>query len=98
MRAELLILSGVTLALAGCATALALPSGAPLVVDEDTLVVTLPQLLSVAGRDAELAAAAAEAGIEHEEAGDAEAAEGEGGEAAAEGAAPEGEKAESEDA
>lgn len=79
------------------ASELELPAGAVLVVDEDTLVVNITQQISQEALDAEMAEAEAEAGIEHEEPGDAEAAEGEGGEAAADGA-PEGEKAESEDA
>lgn len=77
------------------ASELELPAGAVLVVDEETLVVNITQQISQEALDAEMAEAEAEAGIEHEEPGDAEAAEGEGGEAAAEG---EGEKAESEDA
>lgn len=79
------------------ASELDLPAGAVLVVDEDTLVVNITQQISQEALDAEMAEAEAEAGIEHEEPGDAEAAEGEGGEAAAEGSS-EGEKAESEDA
>ena len=77
------------------ASELELPAGATLVVDEETLVVNITQQISQEALDAEMAEAEAEAGIEHEEPGDAEATEGEGGEAA-EGA--EGEKAESEDA
>lgn len=76
------------------ASELDLPAGAVLVVDEDTLVVNITQQISQEALDAEMAEAEAEAGIEHEEPGDAEAAE---GEAAAEGSS-EGEKAESEDA
>lgn len=79
------------------ASELDLPAGAVLVVDEDTLVVNITQQISQEALDAEMAEAEAEAGIEHEEPGDAEAAEGEGGEAAAEGSS-EGEKAESEGA
>ena len=74
-----------------------LPSGATLVVDADTLVVNITQQISQEALDAEMAEAEAEAGIEHEEAGDGEAAEGDAAESA-EGDAPEGEKAESEDA
>ncbi|WP_457254540.1 50S ribosomal protein L25/general stress protein Ctc [Pedococcus sp. P5_B7] len=80
------------------ASDLVLPSGATLVVDEETLVVNITQQISQEALDAEMAEAEAEAGIEHEEPGDAEATEGEDGEAAAEGDAPAGEKAESEDA
>ena len=76
------------------ASELTLPAGATLVVDENTLVINVTQQISQEALDAEMAEAEAEAGIEHEEAGDAEATEGE----AAEGDAPEGEKAESEDA
>jgi large subunit ribosomal protein L25 len=65
------------------------------VVDEDTLVVNITQQISQEALDAEMAEAEAEAGIEHEEPGEAEGAE--GAEAAAAGDA-EGEKAESEDA
>jgi large subunit ribosomal protein L25 len=79
------------------ASELDLPAGATLVVDEDTLVVNITQQISQEALDAEMAEAEAEAGIEHEEAGDAEATEGEDGETA-EGDAAEGEKAESEDA
>ena len=79
------------------ASELVLPSGATLVVDADTLVVNITQQISQEALDAEMAEAEAEAGIEHEEAGDGEAAEGDAAESA-EGDAPEGEKAESEDA
>ena len=79
------------------ASELELPAGAVLVVDEDTLVVNITQQISQEALDAEMAEAEAEAGIEHEEAGDGEAAEGDAAESA-EGDAPEGEKAESEDA
>jgi large subunit ribosomal protein L25 len=79
------------------ASELDLPAGSTLVVDEDTLVVNITQQISQEALDAEMAEAEAEAGIEHEEAGDAETPEGEGGEAA-EGEAAEGEKGESEDA
>ena len=79
------------------ASELVLPSGATLVVDADTLVVNITQQISQEALDAEMAEAEAEAGIEHEEPGDAEATEGEDGEAA-EGDAAEGEKAESQDA
>ncbi len=75
------------------ASELELPAGATLVVDENTLVINVTQQISQEALDAEMAEAEAEAGIEHEEAGDAE-----GDEAAAEGDAPEGAKAESEDA
>ncbi|NYG07371.1 large subunit ribosomal protein L25 [Phycicoccus badiiscoriae] len=78
------------------ASELKLPTGSTLVVDEDTLVVNITQQISQEALDAEMAEAEAEAGIEHEEPGDAEATEGEG--ETAEGEAPEGEKAESEDA
>ncbi|GAA2164341.1 50S ribosomal protein L25/general stress protein Ctc [Pedococcus bigeumensis] len=78
------------------ASELVLPSGSTLVVDEDTLIVNITQQISQEALDAEMAEAEAEAGIEHEEAGDAETTEGEGGEAADGGA--EGEQAESEDA
>ena len=78
------------------ASELVLPAGATLVVDENTLVINVTQQISQEALDAEVAEAEAEAGIEHEEAGDAEATE--GADAAAEGDAPEGEKAESEDA
>ena len=71
------------------ASELELPAGATLVVDEETLVVNITQQISQEALDAEMAEAEAEAGIEHEEAGDGEAAEGD---------AAEGEKAESEDA
>jgi large subunit ribosomal protein L25 len=77
------------------ASELVLPAGATLVVDENTLVINVTQQISQEALDAEMAEAEAEAGIEHEEAAEAEATE---GEAAAEGDAPEGEKAESEDA
>ena len=80
------------------ASELVLPAGSVLVVDEDTLVVNITQQISQEALDAEMAEAEAEAGIEHEVAGDAEATEGDDAEAAAEGDAPEGEKAESEDA
>jgi len=79
------------------ASELVLPAGSVLVVDEDTLVVNITQQISQEALDAEMAEAEAEAGIEHEEPGDAEGAEGDA-EAAAEGDAAEGEKAESEDA
>ena len=79
------------------ASEVALPEGATLLSDEDTLVVNITQQISQEALDAEMAEAEAEAGIEHEEAGDGEAAEGDHAEAA-EGDAPEGEKAESEDA
>ena len=79
------------------ASELELPAGATLVVDADTLVVNITQQISQEALDAEMAEAEAEAGIEHEEAGDGEAAEGDAAESA-EGDAPEGEKAESEDA
>ena len=73
------------------ASDLVLPSGATLVVDEETLVVNITQQISQEALDAEMAEAEAEAGIEHEEARDGEAAEGEA-------PAAEGEQAESEDA
>jgi len=79
------------------ASELELPAGATLVVDEETLVVNITQQISQEALDAEMAEAEAEAGIEHEEPGDAEATEGEDG-GAAEGDSAEGEKAESEDA
>jgi large subunit ribosomal protein L25 len=69
-----------------------LPNGATLVADEELLVVNVTQQDSAEALVAELAAAEAEAGIEHDES-DAEAAE---GETAAEGegdAAPEGDDA-----
>jgi len=77
------------------ASELVLPAGATLVVDENTLVINVTQQISQEALDAEMAEAEAEAGIEHEEAAEAEAAE---GDAPAEGGAPEDEKAESEDA
>ena len=55
------------------ASELELPAGAVLVVDEETLVVNITQQISQEALDAEMAEAEAEAGIEHEEAGDAEA-------------------------
>jgi len=80
------------------ASDLELPAGATLVVDEETLVVNITQQISQEALDAEMAEAEAEAGIEHDEAGDAEGAEGGDTETAAEGDASDGEKAESEDA
>ena len=76
------------------ASELELPAGAVLVVDEDTLVVNITQQISQEALDAEMAEAEAEAGIEHEEPGDAEGAEGADAEAA-DGDAAEGENAES---
>ena len=62
------------------ASEVALPEGATLLSDEDTLVVNITQQISQEALDAELAEADAEAGIEHE-APAAEAAEAPAGEA-----------------
>ena len=75
------------------ASELELPAGATLVVDENTLVINITQQISQEALDAEMAEAEAEAGIEHEEAGDAEATEGDEAEGA-EGEAAEGDKSE----
>jgi large subunit ribosomal protein L25 len=65
------------------ASELELPSGATLVVDEDTLVVNITAQISQEALDAEMAEAEAEAGIEREESDEAaEGAEGAEGEAA----------------
>jgi large subunit ribosomal protein L25 len=69
-----------------------MPAGATLLTDADTLVVNITQQISEEALEAELAEAEAEAGIEHEEAGEPEGAEAPTAEA------PEGEKAESEEA
>jgi large subunit ribosomal protein L25 len=70
-----------------------MPAGATLLTDGDTLVVNITQQISEEALEAELAEAEAEAGIEHEEAGEPEGAEAPTAEA------PEGEKAaESEEA
>ena len=74
-----------------------LPRGAALLTDPEALVVNVTAQISAEALEAELAEAEAEAGIEHEEPGDAEATGAEGG-TAAEGDAAQGEKAESEDA
>ena len=81
------------------ASEVALPEGATLLTDADALVVNVTQQISQEALDAELAEAEAEAGIEHEEAGEA-AAEGEvaEGEAAQAPEAPEGDAAKSEEA
>ena len=79
------------------ASDLKLPKGSTLLLDAETLIVNVTAQISQEALDAEMAEAEAEAGIEHEEPGDAEATEGEDGEAG-EGDSAEGEKAESEDA
>jgi large subunit ribosomal protein L25 len=77
------------------AAEIALPEGATLLTDEDTLVVNVTQQISQEALDAELAEAEAEAGIEREEEGEPEGTEAPTAEAPE---APEGEKAESEEA
>lgn len=67
------------------AGAVALPEGATLAIDAETLVVNVSQMISQEALDAELADAEAEAGIEHEEPeAEAEAGADAEGEAAAE--------------
>lgn len=75
------------------ASDLQLPSGASLVVDEETLVVNITAQISQEALDAELAEAEEEAGIEHEEPTEAATEAG-----AAEGEAPAAEQAETQDA
>ncbi|QDO89774.1 50S ribosomal protein L25/general stress protein Ctc [Ornithinimicrobium ciconiae] len=58
------------------AGAVELPEGVTLVTDPEALLVNVTQAISEEALEAELAEAEAEAGIEHEEADDAEAAEG----------------------
>jgi len=73
------------------ASELELPAGAVLVVDEDTLVVNITQQISQEALDAEMAEAEAEAGIEHDQAGETEGAA--DGEASAEASSTDGAEA-----